>query len=216
MKITVKENRKLIIINPQNTQNENEIETIELIVPTKYESWNKKIAFVTNDKVIWGLFENNLYQIPSSVTQYKKLKFYIWMTKDDKDFRSEEKILILNENHPVTGEVTPKDKSDIEQVIDTLEAEIDKVENIDITVQKIGNTATITITDKTGNEKSVNILDGNDGQTGPTGPAGRGISSITKTSTSGLVDTYTINYTSGNPTTYTVTNGAKRRYRCSR
>ena len=183
MKVAVKENRKLIIINSQNTQNENEVETIELIVPTKYEDWNKKIAFVTSDKVIWGLFENNLYQIPSSVTQYKKLKFYIWMTKDDKDFRSEEKILILNENHPVTGEVTPKDKSDIEQVIDTLEAEIDKVENIDITAQKIGNTATITITDKTGNEKSVNILDGNDGQTGPTGPAGRGISNITKTST---------------------------------
>ena len=47
------------------------------------------------------------------------------------------------------------------------------------------------------------------GETGATGPAGRGISSITKTSTSGLVDTYTINYTSGSPTTFNVTNGAK-------
>lgn len=41
------------------------------------------------------------------------------------------------------------------------------------------------------------------------GENGRGIVSITKTSTVGLVDTYTIEYTDGiNPTTFTVTNGA--------
>lgn len=41
------------------------------------------------------------------------------------------------------------------------------------------------------------------------GENGRGIASITKTSTVGLVDTYTIEYTDGiNPTTFTVTNGA--------
>lgn len=41
------------------------------------------------------------------------------------------------------------------------------------------------------------------------GENGRGIASITKASTVGLVDTYTITYTDGiNPTTFTVTNGA--------
>lgn len=41
------------------------------------------------------------------------------------------------------------------------------------------------------------------------GENGRGIVSITKTGTVGLVDTYTIEYTDGiNPTTFTVTNGA--------
>lgn len=169
MKIIVKENRKLVIINPQNTQNENDVETIELIVPTKYEDFNKRIAFVTKDGVIWGLFENNLYKIPSLITQYKQVKFYIWLVKDNQDFRSEEKLLVLNANHPVTGEVTPKDKSDIEQVIDTLEAEIDKVDNIDITAQKIGKTATITITDKDGITTSVDITDGNDGAAGTDG-----------------------------------------------
>jgi len=39
------------------------------------------------------------------------------------------------------------------------------------------------------------------------GPTGNGISSIAKTSTSGLVDTYTITYTNGTTTTYEVTNG---------
>lgn len=38
-------------------------------------------------------------------------------------------------------------------------------------------------------------------------PRGKGISSITKTSTSGLVDTYTITYSDSTTTTYTVANG---------
>lgn len=38
-------------------------------------------------------------------------------------------------------------------------------------------------------------------------PRGIGISSVTKTGTSGLVDTYTINYSDGTATTFTVTNG---------
>ena len=38
-------------------------------------------------------------------------------------------------------------------------------------------------------------------------PAGKGITSITKTGTSGLTDTYTITYNDGTTTTYTVANG---------
>ena len=45
------------------------------------------------------------------------------------------------------------------------------------------------------------------GDTGSTGATGNGIASIEKTSTSGLVDTYTITYTNGNSTTFPVTNG---------
>lgn len=46
------------------------------------------------------------------------------------------------------------------------------------------------------------------GATGSTGATGNGISSISKTGTSGLVDTYTITYTNGNTATFTVTNGS--------
>ena len=45
------------------------------------------------------------------------------------------------------------------------------------------------------------------GETGATGATGNGISTIAKTSTSGLVDTYTITFTNGTTTTFTVTNG---------
>ena len=40
-----------------------------------------------------------------------------------------------------------------------------------------------------------------------TGETGNGIASVTKTGTSGLVDTYTITYTDGSTSTFTVTNG---------
>ena len=43
---------------------------------------------------------------------------------------------------------------------------------------------------------------------GTPGPAGVGIQKIEKTGTEGLVDTYTITYTNGQTSTYTVTNGA--------
>ena len=43
---------------------------------------------------------------------------------------------------------------------------------------------------------------------GDDGEAGNGIASITKTGTSGLVDTYTITYDDGSTTTFTVTNGS--------
>lgn len=49
--------------------------------------------------------------------------------------------------------------------------------------------------------------DGKDGTNGQNGQDGVGISSIAKTSTSGLVDTYTITYTNGNTTTFDITNG---------
>ena len=44
---------------------------------------------------------------------------------------------------------------------------------------------------------------------GPKGDMGNGISSIAKTGEDGLVDTYTITYTDGTTTTFTVTNGAQ-------
>ena len=47
------------------------------------------------------------------------------------------------------------------------------------------------------------------GATGQTGPQGVGITSIIKTNTSGLVDTYTITLSNNSTSTFTVTNGAQ-------
>ena len=53
------------------------------------------------------------------------------------------------------------------------------------------------------------VVGGMIGQRGAKGDTGNGISSTSKTSTSGLVDTYTITYTNGDTDTFTVTNGEK-------
>ena len=51
------------------------------------------------------------------------------------------------------------------------------------------------------------LVKGDTGNTGATGPTGNGIASIQNTSTSGLIDTYTITYTNTDTSTFTVTNG---------
>lgn len=255
MKISVKENRELIIINNQNTQNENGVETIELTTPKRFENFIKKIVFVTDDAVVSRLFVDNLYTIEADILQYDYVEFYIWMTKDTEDWRSKTKPLGIYLNKKLTGEVTPAEKSEMERVIDVLDEKILEVEGLEneiqtkldngdfdgkdgvdgqdgisptITETQTQNGYNITITDKNGTN-TISLLNGQngqdgkdgadgkdgkdgvngkDGKDGATGATGNGISNITKTNTSGLIDTYTITYTNGNTTTYQVTNGA--------
>ena len=47
------------------------------------------------------------------------------------------------------------------------------------------------------------------GPDGPAGPEGKSITSVVKTSTVGLVDTYTITFNDSTTQTFTVTNGAE-------
>lgn len=54
---------------------------------------------------------------------------------------------------------------------------------------------------------SIRGAKGSTGARGATGATGNGIASIAKTSTEGLVDTYTITFTNGTTTTFNVTNG---------
>ena len=72
-----------------------------------------------------------------------------------------------------------------------------------INVSKIAKGNRVSINDKNGT-KYIDILNGDDGEDGEDG---RGISSIFKSSTNGLVDNYTINFTDGSQTTFSVTNG---------
>jgi len=55
----------------------------------------------------------------------------------------------------------------------------------------------------------VGNVKGSDGEQGADGDDGVGIVGITKTDTQGLIDTYTITYTDGSSSTFTVTNGAR-------
>lgn len=190
MKILAKQNRELIMINAQNTQNENDAEKIILQVPEQYEDFNKKIVFVTPDGNVWDIITNNEYLIKKAITKYKQVDFYIWLTKGDVDFRSQTKTLKFYHNVDASDEITDEEIGRVNTVINLLEEEITKVENLeteidgkleeidtaiddvntaiqetenlDLDAEKVGQTTTVTLTKKDGTTKVVHIDDGVD------------------------------------------------------
>ena len=190
MKILAKQNRELIMINAQNTQNENDAEKIILQVPEQYEDFNKKIVFVTPDGNVWDIITNNEYLIKKAITKYKQVDFYIWLTKGDVDFRSQTKTLKFYHNVDASDEITDEEIGRVNTVINLLEEEITKVENLeteidgkleevdtaidnihtaiqetenlDLDAEKVGQTTTVTLTKKDGTTKTVHIDDGVD------------------------------------------------------
>ena len=167
MKILAKQNRELIMINAQNTQNENDAEKILLQVPEQYEDFNKKIVFVTPDGNVWDIITNNEYLIKKAITKYNQVDFYIWLTKGEIDFRSQTKTLRFYHNEDASDEITPEEISGVNTVINLLEEEIDKVDvlitqvdNMDLDANKFGKVTTIDITKKDGTSKTVTLEDG--------------------------------------------------------
>ena len=168
MKVIAKKNRELALINAQNTKNENRAETIELIVPEEYENYNKKIVFITSDGNVWDVITNNEYKITNAITKYEKVDFYIWLTKEvdgeSIDFRTKTKTLNFYHNEDASDEITDEEIHGVNTVVNLLEEEIEKVENLNIEATKIGDTTTVTITKKDGTTESVEINDGQDGK----------------------------------------------------
>ena len=190
MKILAKQNRELIMINARNTQNENDAEKIILQVPEQYEDFNKKIVFITPDGNVWDIITNNEYLIKKAITKYKQVDFYIWLTKGDVDFRSQTKTLKFYQNVDASDEITDEEIGRVNTVVNLLEEEITKVENLesqidgkleevdtaidnihtaiqetenlDLDAEKVGQTTTVTLTKKDGTTKTVHIDDGVD------------------------------------------------------
>ena len=131
MKIVAKKDRKLLLINTGNTQNENKAETIELTVPEEYEDYNKKIVFVTDDGVVWDIIQDNTYKLTKAITKYKQVDFYIWLTKGDVDFRSKTMPLRFYRNEDASDEITPEEISGVNTVVNILEEEITKVDSLE-------------------------------------------------------------------------------------
>ncbi len=102
----------------------------------------------------------------------------------------------IPEEYPGWVEVINGLINEVDSSLQEVETALTEMDNLNIDVSnKVGGKVTITFTNKEGTEKQVTIDDG------------IGIVSITKSSTSGNVDTYTITYTDGHTTTFQVTNG---------
>lgn len=129
MKIKVKEERKVYCIHTAGTQNENKATSLEIEVPESYQEFDKKIVFITPDGTVWDTIQNNRYAIKKAITKYNRVKFYLWLTKGDQDFRSEEKELIFNPNTEPEENVTEEEISGLNKVfikIEGIEKELEE------------------------------------------------------------------------------------------
>lgn len=174
MKIIVHEDRTLEILNQATTKNENEVEQLEFEFPDKYKNWNKKIvfSFIDAQDIYWDLIQDNIYTLEKNVTMHGQVDFYVWLTHETKDFRTETKPLYFNDNIDASGEITPEEIGAVNKILEEVDEALQEVENIDIDVTKEGDTATITVTKKDGSQESVEVQDGKDGKDGQDGQPG--------------------------------------------
>lgn len=131
MNIKVFQNRKVSkdYFDNEGTQNENYSTTLSFEVPLGYEDFSKRIVFITEDGNFWDYIKDNEYVIKNNITKYENVEAYLWLTKDNQDFRSETFELNFYENQ------NPDDMTPSEEQLDgynTLIAELElKVEEVD-------------------------------------------------------------------------------------
>lgn len=186
----------------------------------------KKAIFVQGNNTIEMSIINNQCQIPEEVLNNGTFQLRVYAYEVD----GEELVLRYSpsyatayvrtgsyiENAEAPEVITP---TQFEQYMQAMNDGLNEVANVDIDAEQLDNGMSVTITNRNGEDKTVYAYDGekgdkgdkgdkgNTGATGATGATGNGISSIEKTSASGLVDTYTITFTNGTTTTFNVTNG---------
>lgn len=168
---------------------------------------NKEKTFIVLDKV------EETYTTP--ITNIMTVTGQVYAQLVITEGTDEESIPIFKSNifYFYVGNSINAETGEAEPYIEWIERaniKLNQIDNLNIEAEKVEHTTTITVTRKDGTSYEVEVLDGEKGDKGEKGDAGQtgnGIANITKTSTSGLVDTYTITYTNGNSDTFTVTNG---------
>ena len=104
-------------------------------------------------------------------------------------------------------------KTAAESAKDSAQQYAEDIEDLTVSATTLDTGEPATVTKSGGGSVPYNLAFGLPrGAKGETGDTGNGIASIQKTSTVGKVDTYTITFTNGTTSTFTVTNGADAIY----
>lgn len=183
----------------------------------EFELYNGSKAFISD---IYKEGESYILPIKSVLANYNIKYVQLVITQVGNEipiFKTEKMKFIVESSINADQEVDPDEYISWIDIANEKLAEIDEcireTNNLNISGEKVGHTATITITKKDGSYETVQLEDGTRGpegprgETGEEGPTGVGISNIAKTSTEGVVDTYTITYTNDESSDFTVTNG---------
>lgn len=139
MNIKVFQNRKIEkdYFYNEGTQNENNSTVLTFEVPLGYEDFSKRIVFMTEDGNFWDYIPENKYEIKNNITKYGKVEAYLWLTKDDQDFRSQNFELNFYENENADDLVPTEEEID---GFKTLVAELDlKIAEVEALKVEIGD-----------------------------------------------------------------------------
>ena len=179
---------KIVEIRPANAENKNPTFMATVI--------NNEVILVSKDDE-----NHNVTPFPSGGVYYMEVSAY---SDDSKLSTITKSFNVLDDEIIVSDEIVSPYLPVFDELIEEIIKVTNEASNVNIDLYKINGVTTVSITNKNGITKTVQILDGKDGIDGVDGV---GIQSITKTNTTGLVDTYTITYTNNTTTTFQVTNG---------
>lgn len=214
MKVQVFNNRSVAVDGSMGTKNENNVTELEIDVPKQFEDFNKKIVFLFEDREpIWDIIENNTYTLTKAITKYSRVKFYVWLTNGDEDFRSREKELTFYNNKDASDQITEEEINGVNKVINILDEEITKVTELEKELKALISDIQHKLDNGEFNGKdglTPYIKDGfwyiGDVNTDVRAEA-ISISSIKKTNEEGLIDEYTITFSNNATFVYYVRNG---------
>lgn len=146
----------------------------------EYDGLIKTAVFTNKDKQAYKmLIQNNQCAIPVEVLEKDgKVELGVFgYTEEDRDLelRYSPKPCIFNVTKGSYKEAensTPPTPTQFEQYEEALGEGLVEVQNVNIDANKLGTTATITITNRSGETKTVQIYDGQKGDTGAQGVPG--------------------------------------------
>ena len=130
---------------------------------------NKEKSYLMLEKV------EETYQIPvkSIITKTGRISMQLVITEgtDDEEipiFKSNQFYMVVNSS--IDAEI--EEPEEYPEWIDVANTKLNEIDNLNITASKVDTTTTITITDREGNETSVEVEDGSQGERGIQGPQG--------------------------------------------
>lgn len=177
MVVSVDKNKVIAENNYIINRGEYNANPIQFLFTDDYEGLVKKAIFVKSgaDPIEVSIIDDTC-NIPNEVLNEKEfeLRVYAYEVEDDElvlRYSPTFIKLFTREGSYIEGGVEPEviTPSQFEQYMQAMNDGLEEVENVDIDAEKVGSVATITITNRDGTTKSVQVSDGAKGDKGDKG-----------------------------------------------
>lgn len=143
MKLIVNTDRTTIPVGTWGTVNENDYEILEFEFPEELDSYNKRIVYYLDNERVWDAIVDNKAYLTNAVTQYEKVKAYVWLTKEntereaDTDFRTKLFEMKFFENENADGIVPTEEQVDgFNTMLTAMNRKIDEVNALETTIEQ--------------------------------------------------------------------------------